>query len=221
MIWLFCSSWNREEKAWPETNRLSGALEDAMPSRGMDLYGASCNYPSATVPRRDGGANMTASVPLQYDAPLVTSLGGLNMSGRSSGGTNLSGAFDMTEPGQEYMAAYNPTGLASVMPAGWRKDANEKCAGAEGGQNYAEFSRYAISPTAVAKSENLRAVMRFSENSRNNNGRTLGYTSLLRNTVTPISPQPIGDTAMLWNDSSTRQSYIAAATGKFPDLGAC
>ena len=142
-------------------------------------------------------------------------------------GASFAGAFDMEDAGKEYLATYSPSGLAAVMPAGWK--------GVEGGANahhpssalsssgdpFSEFSRYSVSPQAVARSENLRGVMRLSENTRQGQGRTLGYQSLLRNYVTPIGPQPIGDKAMLWNDSSSRQAYIASSTGKFPELDAC
>jgi hypothetical protein len=163
-----------------------------------------------------------ATAPLVVDSPLATSLGGLNMPGSASTGTALASAFEMTAPGKEYMDAYNPTGLASVMPAGWRSDAADpkKCA-STGDASYAEFSRYSITPEAVARSENMRSVMRLSENTRQGLGRTLGYQSLLRNYVTPIGPQPIGDKSMLWNDSSVRQGYIAAVQGSFPPLGLC
>jgi len=167
-----------------------------------------------------------ATAPLDVGPPRVASIGGLNLPGSAAAGTALAGAFDMTEPGQEYMAAYNPTGLASVMPAGWRSNADAKgasCKAAAGaaGDSYAEFSRYSISPEAVARSENMRSVLRLSENTRQGMGRTLGYQSLLRNYVTPVGPQPIGDKSMLFNDSSVRQSYIASVTGAFPDLGLC
>jgi hypothetical protein len=186
---------------------------------------SSCTDPkvaSSTLAHRHPSIVGGATVPLDVDSPLVTSIGGLNMPGSVAAGTALSGAFDLTEPGKEYLAAYNPTGLASVMPAGWRADAANpaKCA-STGDGSYAEFSRYSISPEAVARSENMKSVLRLSENTRQGLGRTLGYQSLLRNYVTPVGPQPIGDKAMLWQDSSVRQSYIAAVTGSFPDLGLC
>lgn len=187
--------------------------------------GRGCSDPkvaASTLAHRHPGIMGGATVPLDVASPLVASIGGLNMPGRVDAGTALAGAFDMSEPGKEYMAAYNPTGLASVMPAGWRADAANpaKCA-STGDGSYAEFSRYSISPEAVARSENMKSVMRLSENTRQGMGRTLGYQSLLRNYVTPVGPQPIGDKSMLWNDSSVRQSYIAAVTGSFPDLGLC
>jgi len=192
-----------------------------------DMMGAGrgCSDPkvaASDLARRHPGIVGGATVPLDVASPRVASIGGLNMPGSVDAGTALAGAFDMTEPGKEYMAAYNPTGLASVMPAGWRADAANpsKCASIGDG-SYAEFSRYSISPEAVARSENMKSVLRLSENTRQGMGRTLGYQSLLRNYVTPVGPQPIGDKSMLWNDSSVRQSYIAAVTGSFPDLGLC
>lgn len=187
--------------------------------------GRSCSDPkvaASTLAQRHPGIVGGVTTPLDVASPLVTSIGGLNMPGSFAAGTALSGAFDLTEPGKEYMAAYNPTGLASVMPAGWRADAANpaKCA-SMGDGSYAEFSRYSISPEAVARSENMKSVLRLSENTRQGLGRTLGYQSLLRNYVTPVGPQPIGDKAMLFQDSSVRQSYIAAVTGSFPDLGLC
>lgn len=184
-----------------------------------------CNDPKAaasTLAQRHPDIIGGATVPLDVAAPRVASIGGLNLPGSFEAGTALAGAFDMTEPGKEYLAAYNPTGLASVMPAGWRADAANpaKCA-STGDGSYAEFSRYSISPEAVARSENMKSVLRLGENTRQGLGRTLGYQSLLRNYVTPVGPQPIGDKSMLFNDSSVRQSYIAAVTGSFPDLGLC
>lgn len=192
------------------------------------LYGdmmRGCDDPKAaasTLAQREPGIVGGATVPLDVGPPRVASLGGLNMPGSVEAGTALAGAFDFTEPGKEYLAAYNPTGLASVMPAGWRSDgANPAKCASTGDGSYAEFSRYSISPEAVARSENMKSVLRLSENTRQGLGRALGYQSLLRNYVTPVGPQPIGDKSMLFNDSSVRQSYIAAVTGTFPDLGLC
>jgi hypothetical protein len=138
--------------------------------------------------------------------------------------TNLlaSGAFELSDPGKEYMAAYNPTGLASVMPAGWRAPASSE----EGGdsapdKSYSEFSRYSITPEAITRSENIRSVMRFSENTRQGLGRTLGYQSLLRNFVTPVSARPLSDQSMLWNDSTIRQGYISGSGQDLPPVCPC
>lgn len=200
--------------------------DDRASRRPRGAYGdASCSDPvvaAATAPAGVFRTSAMAAVPLEVGPVQVASIGGLNMPGMAAAGTALAGAFDLSDPGKEYMAAYNPTGLASVMPAGWRTDgANAAKCASIGDGNYAEFSRYSISPEAVARSENMRGVMRLSENTRQGLGRTLGYQSLLRNYVTPVGPQPIGDKAMLWNDSSVRQSYIAAVQGSFPDLGLC
>jgi hypothetical protein len=163
----------------------------------------------------DGFATPTA--PLEVGRPELASVGGVNLRDGGSAGTQLDGAFEFTEAGKDYLNVYAPAGLASVMPAGWKT--NAKGGGDQAGGAFAEFSRYSISPEAVARSENLRASLRLSENTRQQMSRTLGSDSLLRNAVTPIGPYPIGDKAMLWNDSSVRQGYIAAATGFFPTLG--
>jgi len=132
-----------------------GPSKDKMPQL-KTLYGdmmgggRGCSDPkvaASTLAHRHPGIVGGATVPLDVASPLVASIGGLNMPGSVDAGTALAGAFDMTEPGKEYMAAYNPTGLASVMPAGWRADAANpaKCA-STGDGSYAEFSRYSISP---------------------------------------------------------------------------
>lgn len=186
--------------------------------------GSGCAEPSATATPRmhpsSAGAAVQegATVPQSVQAPHLASHGGLDVRGGSFG-TELNGAFEMSDVTKEYMEAYNPTGLASVMPAGWKSEKPQHEAAGAGA--FAEFSRYSISPEAVAKSENMRAVLRLSENTRQQMSRTLGSESLLRNAVTPIGPYPVGDKAMLWNDSSVRQAYIAAATGSFPSLDYC
>lgn len=191
-------------------------------SHGAAGGDVACSDPGV-VPSQTRANAGGATAPLDVGPPRVSSIGGLNLPGSSAAGTALSGAFEMTDAGKEYLAAYNPTGLASVMPAGWRADAaaGKDCSKSGGAEAYAEFSRYSISPEAVARSENMRSVLRLSENTRQGMGRTLGYQSLLRNYVTPVGPQPIGDKSMLFNDSSVRQSYIASVTGSFPDLGLC
>ena len=83
---------------------------------------------------------------------------------------------------------------------------------------YSEFNRYAIAPTQMKRAETMRSVLRLGELSRDGLSRTLGQRSLLRDFVTPLGPNPVGESAMLWNDSSVRQSYIAAATGRFPEV---
>jgi len=208
-------------------HRRHGSLPQLLLDEDVKVYGehmpghAGCQE-QKPAPLRGRGVINGATVPLDVAAPDVASIGGLNLPGSAAAGTALAGAFELTEPGKEYVAAYNPTGLASVMPAGWRSDAANpaKCA-STGDGSYAEFSRYSISPEAVARSENMRSVLRLSENTRQGLGRSLGYQSLLRNYVTPVGPQPIGDKSMLFNDSSVRQSYIAAVQGSFPSLGLC
>ena len=217
--WLFSSSGDSGK-----TCVVQVASSDR-PREELLIYGdaqqKSCAAPVAPRPKSNlslEAVTQGATAPLDVGSPLVGSLGGLNLRD-SSLGTSLDGAFEMSDVTKEYMEAYNPTGLASVMPAGW-KSQKPSCEGAGAGA-FAEFSRYSISPEAVAKSENMRSVLRLSENTRQQMSRTLGSDSLLRNAVTPIGPYPVGDRAMLWNDSSVRQAYIAAATGAFPSLGDC
>lgn len=196
----------------------------ALPGGDESLYGAALRAPRAsacsdsqpTPPHVVDSAPLGPTVPLDVGGhPTVASVGGLDLQS-SDRGTSLHGAFDMTEAGKEFMQAYNPTGLASVMPAGWR--AEKPACQNNGDAGHAEWSRYSLSPLAVARSENLKAVMRVSENTRQGLSRTLGQQSLLRNAVTPIGPQPIGSHAFIFQDSSVRQAYIAAATGSFPSV---
>ena len=129
--------------------------------------------------------------------------------------------FSLSPASQEYLETFNPSGLQNIMPSGWRAPAaGQKCDPTDDGQ-FAEFSRYAVSPQMVQRSETMRSVMRHGENTRNGLGRTLGYQSLLRNYVTPSGAIPIGNSVMPFNDSQVRQSYIAAATGEFPNDDAC
>lgn len=231
-IWWICSSPVKQPVLVEEVVVAEGTKRYAGSSAAKEAYGSShggdaaCSdpgvVPSQSRVNNAGGGG--ATVPLDVGPPRVSSIGGLNLPGSSAAGTALSSAFEMTDAGKEYLAAYNPTGLASVMPAGWRADSaagGKDCSKSGGAEAYAEFSRYSISPEAVARSENMRSVLRLSENTRQGMGRTLGYQSLLRNYVTPVGPQPIGDKSMLFNDSSVRQSYIASVTGSFPDLGLC
>lgn len=202
----------------------SSGAPSAQLGTSCGLFGAarSCGDPQVVSPASKVELSELAAgptVPLDVARPQVASIGGLNLQGNGSAGTSLQGAWDLTEPGKEYMQAYNPTGLAAVMPAGW-KTKKPSCEGSGAGA-FAEFSRYSITPEAVAKSENMRSVLRLSENTRQNYGRIVGYTSLLRNSVTPVGPVPIGSDAFIFNGSELRDSYIAAATGKFPDLATC
>ena len=118
----------------------------------------------------------------------------------------------------QYYETFKPVSLESTMPMGWRSPgASAKCGDAED-ELYGEFSRYAISPNQMKRAENMKSVLRLSELSREGLSRTLGQRSLLRDFVTPLGPQPIGDNAMLFNDSSVRQNYIASALGRFPEV---
>ena len=121
--------------------------------------------------------------------------------------------YDVSPETKEFYEQFKPVTLEQTMPAGWR----------EKGQLAAndspdEFSRYAITPNQMKKSEKMRTVLRLSENSRDGLSRTLGQRSLLREYVTPLGPNPIGSTAFPWNDSSVRHAYIASAMGRFPEV---
>jgi len=219
LIWWLGSGSSGDRPSPPRPPVDGGcALAGAALLHGAALKSAqpACTDPRPTPPHVDDPP-LQPTAPLDVGGhPMVASVGGLNLQGGDRG-TSLQGAFDMTEAGKEFMQAYNPTGLASVMPAGWRAD-KPTCQNA-GDENYAEWSRYSLSPQAVARSENMKAVLRLSENTRQGLSRTLGQQSLLRNAVTPIGPQPIGSNAFIFQDSSVRQAYIAAATGAFPSVG--
>lgn len=127
-----------------------------------------------------------------------------------------------SEVSQGYLQAFNPTSLKSLMPESWKAEAGASTCKAADDDAYSEFSRYSVSPSAVARSDKLKSTMRLSENTRNGLGRTLGYQSLLRNYVTPlVSPANVGRKAFTFNDSQVRQSYIAAVTGAYPDELGC
>jgi hypothetical protein len=118
----------------------------------------------------------------------------------------------------QYYEHFKPVSLESTMPMGWRSPGSSaECGGADD-ELYGEFSRYAITPNQMKRAENMKSVLRLGELSREGLSRTLGQRSLLRDYVTPLGPSPIGDSAMLWNDSSVRQNYIASATGRFPEV---
>lgn len=128
------------------------------------------------------------------------------------GASLTANTYSMSQETRDYYDHFQPVALESSMPQGWRTGITEEnCDPA-----FSEFSRYAISPKQMKKAEDMRSVLRLSEMSRDGLSRTLGQRSLLRDFVTPLGPQPVGNQAMLWNDSSVRQNYIAAATGKFP-----
>lgn len=128
--------------------------------------------------------------------------------------------FKPSDVSQEYYDEMNPQGLRNLMPGSWRPGA--KCSGAgDDGSVFDQFARYSISPDAVRRSEGLRGMLRLQENSRNSNSRTLGTANLLGNAVIPLNPIPIGSKSFVFQDSSQRQSYIAAATGSFPTQIGC
>ena len=129
--------------------------------------------------------------------------------------------YDMSDDSKQYYEHFKPASLEQSMPLSWRSGTDGEAtheAAAGDGAKYAEFSRYAISPRQMKRSESLKSALRYGELSRDGLSRTLGLKSLLRDQITPTGPSPLGNAAMLWNDSSVRQNYIATVTGRFPNV---
>jgi hypothetical protein len=146
-----------------------------------------------------------------------------------AGGTPYqAGAFAPSDTSAEFFDTFQPSSLSSMMPANWRPS-GQNCgavAPAQAGAspvdtNFDEFSRYTVAPSQVQRAETLRGTIRLAELTSTRNARTLGESSLLRNAVTPLSPIPIGSENFIFNDSSQRQGFIAAATGRYPDDIGC
>lgn len=144
----------------------------------------------------------------------------------------LDDSFAPSQATAEFYQTFNPISLSSLMPANWRPtgkncgavapaSAAQAAGTAPADTRFDEFSRYTIAPDQVQRAETMRGTIRLSELTNTRNSRTLGMPSLLRNYVTPTGPTPIGNDAMLWNDSQQRQGYIAAATGRYPDQIGC
>lgn len=183
-----------------------------------------CVNPQAHVPVEAAGGkqdnpntHLAASNNSLSKAPQVTA----PLMGAASwtGGAPLdSSTYGLSEESSEYYKHFKPISLETTMPMGWRSSTEPSKCSTGGEDIYNEFSRYAISPNQMKRAENMRSVLRLGESSRDGLSRTLGQRSLLRDFVTPLGPSPIGDNAMLWNDSSVRQNYIASATGRFPTV---
>ncbi len=147
---------------------------------------------------------------------------------KSSSSPYLDVTFAPSQATADFYETFKPTSLGSLMPANWRpSDKNCSSLGALSATEsspavadtrFDEFSRYTIAPDQMKRAEKMRGTIRLSEMTSTRNSRTLGTPSLLRNYVTPTGPTPIGNGAMLWNDSHQRQGHIAAATGRYPDL---
>ena len=211
----------------------AAALEPATAAAQRGLPTRPFNSPHGKLPPNESGTG-GCSNPQAPQAPQAPRLGAdqassglaaMAIPGRVSGafaGTVSGGAaldsltYGLSEDSSEYYKHFKPVSLESTMPLGWRaQDGAEKCASED---LYSEFSRYAITPSQMKRAEGVRSVLRLSESSRDGLSRTLGQRSLLRDFVTPLGPSPIGDAAMLFNDSSVRQNYIASATGRFPEV---
>jgi len=179
-----------------------------------------CTNPQAPEPLTStaGVRNNTEMPSVSGSIPKAPRVSGAMVGAAISGSQLDAATYGLSEDSAEYYKHFKPVSLESTMPLGWRTAENPgKCSAGED-DLYSEFSRYAISPNQMKRAENMRSVLRLSEISRDGLSRTLGQRSLLRDFVTPLGPNPIGDNAMLWNDSSVRQNYIASATGRFPTV---
>lgn len=195
----------------------------SLPAAASTTGGRGCSNPQAKQPMqptwgatRDESDAWGAAVPTgNPQAPRVPA----TLFSSTAAGSPIDDATYAASPETaQYYEHFQPVSLESTMPMGWRSPgASAKCSGADD-ELYGEFSRYAISPNQMKRAENMKSVLRLSELSREGLSRTLGQRSLLRDFVTPLGPSPIGDNAMLWNDSSVRQNYIASATGRFPSV---
>ena len=182
---------------------------------GGPLQGA--NVAGAPAAAQEPAAAAAARLrPSQEARPSLAVPVGVSGAFAATGGSALdSGTYEVSADSSDYYKHFKPMALEKTMPLGWRGEGGEKC-GSE--DTYREFGRYAVTPVQMKKAEGLRSVLRLSESSRDGLSRTLGQRSLLRDFVTPLGPSPIGDGAMLFNDSSVRQNYIASATGRFPEV---
>ena len=187
-------------------------------SDDYDVYGAplqGANVAGAPAAAQEPAAAAAERL-FQEPRPGLGAPVGVSGAFAGTGGSALdSGTYEVSEDSSEYYKHFKPMALEKTMPLGWRGEGAEKCGSEE---VYREFGRYAVTPVQMKKAEGLRSVLRLSENSRDGLARTLGQRSLQRDFVTPLGPSPIGDAAMLFNDSSVRQNYIASATGRFPEL---
>ena len=128
-------------------------------------------------------------------------------------------SFSNSDEANAYYATFNPMSLQRAMPSNWRSE-KKGCPATEDNK-YDEFSRYTISPQKTKASTALAGVMRLGTSTRNASSRIVGAGSILHDSVVPIGPRPIGDSAFTFLDSSIRQSYIAAAMGAFPEQKNC
>ena len=193
-------------------------MEESLAVYG-DTSGPRCPPDSAPIPLSppDLVPPIEAYRPPQPDQGVVPATP--NIAFPAGGVAFDSEVFLPSEATEEYYQTFNPRDLSSAMPLSWRPSPPQ-CP-VEDQEAFDEFSRYAISPGQLSKSTSMAAVMRLAESTREGNSRTLGSQSLLRNAVTPTSPIPTGNSEFVFLDSSVRQGYIAAATGRFPSTISC
>lgn len=190
-------------------------------------------YINAAQPNAGTGINQSvgrASFTPNAGMPLSGEVASVDMAATSA--PYMDDSFAPSQATAEFYQTFNPISLSSLMPANWRPtgkncgavgpvSAAQAAGTAPADTRFDEFSRYTIAPDQVQRAETMRGTIRLAELTNTRNSRTLGMPSLLRNYVTPTGPTPIGNDAMLWNDSQQRQGYIAAATGRYPDQIGC
>jgi len=206
----------------------SDATRPAMSPEELRRH-ATETFVRAPVPNAGSGINNSIGrVPFTPNLGSPTSDEMIGSRAMAGGAPYQAGAFAPSDASAEFYQTFQPSSLASMMPANWRPS-GQNCgavAPAQAGAapvdtNFDEFSRYTVSPSQVQKAETLRGTIRLAELTSTRNSRTLGEPSLLRNAVTPLSPVPIGSEAFVFQDSQSRQAYIAAATGRYPDDIGC
>ena len=164
----------------------------------------------AKVPKKHSAAIVDEpAVPLPCNEPKVASA----FIGDTIGCQIDDMTYSPSSDTAQYYTEFHPNSLENTMPAGWRSNAKNIDDGV-----YKEFNRYVVSPSHMKKAEAIRSSLRLGQLSRDGLSRSLGQRSLLRDYVTPMGPNPLNNTAMLFNDSSVRQNQIASATGQYPDL---
>ena len=235
-IW-FCAGLGRQPKrrygASAAQDMRCGIPESENPAKELSpaqlRARASQTYVTSPIPNASSGINNSIGrVPFTPNLGSPSSDELLGSRAMAGGTPYQADTFSPSEASAEFYQTFQPSGLASMMPANWRPE-GQNCgavAAAQAGAapvdaNFDEFSRYTVAPSQVQRAETLRGTIRLAELTSTRNARTLGEPSLLRNAVTPLSPIPIGSDNFVFQDSSQRLGYIAAATGRYPENIGC
>lgn len=106
-----------------------------------------------------------------------------------------------------------------LMPSGWR-DNNGNC-GSESIDS-TQWAAYAPSKESFRNYNTTAGAARLSVNTRNPTARTIGLPNLVADAVRGCGAGgpavPIGDSAVLFNDSDLRQNAIYNSIGKYPNI---